>query len=180
MSETDFDEAADPGFEPPKVDRILVDDPDPRIEDDPDVEDAPEEEREDPITELTDEERAQFRYLVNIGRRTKTIHVFDHAIVVQSLNCDDELRIGQFTKAHRDSTGFARAYQCATVAAAIRSVDGQSWEQSLAADPDPDEMFERKLKKVLPWHPLTVGKVYDELMAMEAEFADLAEKLGKR
>lgn len=129
--------------------------------------------------ELTAEERRQFRTLLTIGKRTKTVPVFDHSVVIQSLSCDDELRIGLYVKDHRDSTGYSRAYQCATVAASIKSVDGEQWGVGLTTEPDPDSEFERKYKKVVKLHPMVVQMIYNEINKLDLEFAELAAKVGK-
>lgn len=132
-----------------------------------------------PVTTLTDEERAQFRTLMGVGKRTKKFSLFDHTVVIRSLMCDDELRIGLMTERHKSSTGFSRAYQCATVAAAIVSIGNDNWNNSLAAEPDPDELFTRKYRKVLDLHPMVVQYIYDKVQELESEFAELLTKLGK-
>lgn len=134
---------------------------------------------EEETVELTPEERQQFRTLLSIGRRTKKISIFDHSVVIRSLNCDDELRIGLYVRDHRDSTGFSRAYQCATVAASIKSVDDEVWDFGLTSEPDPDAVFERKHKKVVDLHPMVVQMIYNEITKLDLEFAELAAKVGK-
>jgi hypothetical protein len=131
------------------------------------------------VTTLTEEERLQFRTFMNIGKRTKKFPLFDHTIVISSLMCDDELRIGLAVEKHKNSTGFSRAYQCASVAAAIVSVDNDNWNNSIMADPDPDELFMRKFQKALTLHPMVIQYIYTEMTKMEAEFAELLNKLGK-
>jgi len=179
MTETPVDETVDEGIAPPSQ-KPLSDLPDRiRVDDDPDPDGADEQKPEDTVTELTEEEREQFKTLLTVGRRTKKITVLDHAITIASLNCDDEIRVGAKTKEHRDSQAYGRAYQCAVVAASIRSVDGQSWENTLEANPDPDVVFENKHEKVRQFYPLVVQYVYSEVIKLDSEFAALAEKLGK-
>lgn len=182
------DETLDPDLAPPRQrtkaaegvesspeeeepDRVRVDEPE--DEDEPDEPAGPEE------TELTDEERESFRNLLTVGRRTKTVELFDHKVVIASLNVDDEVMIGQATKAYKDSLTHSRAWQSATVAAAIRSVDGEAWGQSLFADADPAVLFEEKWAKVRRMYPLIVQVLYNEVTGLETEFAELARKLGK-
>lgn len=178
------DETLDPDIAPPKrrkaaegvesspdePDRIMVDEePEPE-----------EDEAEDPgHTDLSDEERENFRNLMTVGRRTKTVTLFDHKVVLASLNVDDEVMIGQATKEYVGSQTFPRAWQSATVAAAIRSMDGEAWGQSLYADAEPEVLFEEKWAKVRRMYPLVVQYLYNEVTQMEAEFAELARKLGK-
>lgn len=176
--EVPVDESVDSGFIAPEdlPQRIRVgDDPDP----DGAGVDPEEDEPTTPVTELTPEERSQFRTLLTIGRRTKKVPVFDHSIVIRSLNCDDEIRVGDAVKGHEGSRAFPRAYQCAVVAAAIQSVDGEPWGTSLAAVPDPDEVFRRKQERVLEYHPLVVQMIYNAILEMDSEFGELVAKLGK-
>lgn len=171
--EAPIDEAIDEGLAPPGQTRRRVDD------DVPEQYATEAEPEEVPETVLTDEERAQFRTLLTIGKRTKKITVFDHPIVIRSLTCDDEIRIGLYVKDHRESTAFPRVYQCATVAAAIKSVDGKSWENVLEANPDPEVVFRHKYEQVVALNPLVVQAVYEKVTEMELEFAELMEKVGK-
>lgn len=134
---------------------------------------------EETVTELTAEEREQFRYLLTVGRRTKNVEVVGHPVVISSLTCEDEIRIGAKVKEHRDSQGFARAYQCAMVAASVKSVDGESWDNWLEVNPDPDMVFDKKYRKAQQYHPLVVQYIYREVIALDSEFAELVDKLGK-
>lgn len=131
------------------------------------------------ITVLTNEERESFRSLITVGRRSKTFELFDHQITITTLNTDDEIRVGMACKEHQDSQGFARAYQSAIIAAAIRTVDGKSFENTLIENPSPDALFQDKLARVRQYYPLVIQFMYSEYMKLEAEFAELAAKLGK-
>jgi len=173
--EVPVDESVDPGFIAPEdlPERI-------RVGDDPEPDDEPVETADEvPVTELTAEERAQFRSLMTIGKRTKKIFVFEHAIVIRSLNCDDEILVGLETRETQGTIAWTRAHQTATVAAAIQSVDGQPWATSLALEPDPQQLFADKLKKTRELHPLVVSMIYNELLGLDAEFGELVAKLGK-
>lgn len=181
------DETVDPDIEPPRQRRKAAEGVESSPEEQPDrirVDDDPEEEFEepddpDPYTTLSAEERESFRNLLTVGRRTKTVTLFDHKVVLASLNVDDEVMIGQATKDHVGSQTFPRVWQSATVAAAIRSVDGEAWGQGLYADAEASTLFEEKWAKVRRMYPLVVQYLYNEVTNMEAEFAELARKLGK-
>lgn len=131
------------------------------------------------VTELNSAEREQFKSLLTVGRRIKKILVLDRPVVISSLMTDDIVRIGEKTKAHRDSQSFSQVYQAATVAAAIKSLEGKSWENTLEADPDPDVLFDMKYERVLQLYPLVVQFIYNEVVQMDVEFSELATKLGK-
>lgn len=131
------------------------------------------------VTELTAEERNLFRTLLTIGRRSKTIDIMGHEVVVKSLTNADEMRIGLYTKDYLGSNGFMRAHQCALVASSIESVEGVPFYTPLSDKESADDVFDKKVKKVSDMYPIVISQIYDGLIALEAEFVDLARKLGK-
>ena len=180
--ETPIDEANDLSLTPPDLasldpDRVRVDGTDPEPE-------TPEEEkvtddRGNEITELSDEERAQFRDLLTVGLRTKTTEVLGHTIVISSISSDDEIRIGTKVKEHSDSPAYSRAYQVGTIAASLQQLDGKPFYESIFAGEDPSVAFEARYAKVVTIHPLVAQLIYNEIAALDGEFAELAKKLGK-
>lgn len=189
-AEVPEDETFDPDIDPPKqreeraegVESSPEESSEPdriRVDDDSEEPESEVEPKEDPYTSLSAEEKESFRSLMTVGRRTKTVTLFDHKVALVSLNVDDEVMIGQVSKPHVGSQTFQRVWQSATVAAAIRSVDGEAWGQSMFADAEPEVLFEQKWEKVRRMYPLVVQYLYNEVMNMESEFAELARKLGK-
>lgn len=171
--DTPIDPAVEPGLTPPTPPtgetRRVVGDP---IEDD--VETPP------PVTELTDAERRDFASLLTCGRRSKTITVMGHPVVIQTLTTADEMRIGLFTKAYTDTQlGFQRAYQVGVCAAGIREVQGKPLFSSLREITSDDEIFDKSVEAVQEFYPIVVTQVYQAIMDLEREFAELAIKLGK-
>lgn len=137
-------------------------------------------EQEDPVVELTDEERALFRSLMTVGKRTKTISVLDHSVFIETLNIDDELQVGLACKEYEGTKAFARAYQLAVCAAAIKEVDGLPLYQSLSDNAEPSEVFAKKLDKLKKYYPVVLYKIYRSVLELEQEFAELVDKLGKQ
>jgi hypothetical protein len=151
-------------------DRHLVADPD----------DEPRAAEEPPVTELTDQERVDFASLLTCGRRSKTITVMGHPVVIQTLTTADEMRIGLFTKKYLDSQlGFQRAYQVAVCAAGVRELQGAPLFTSLRETTSDDEVFDKSVEAVKALYPIVVTQVYQAIMDLEREFAELAIKLGK-
>jgi hypothetical protein len=169
------DPAVDPDIvppSPPSAERRVVGE---LIESDESEPDAP-----PPVTELTDQERRDFASLITCGRRSKTITVMGHPVVIQTLNTADEMRIGLFTKPYLDSQlGFQRAYQVAVCAAGIREVQGKPLFSSLRETTSEDEIFDRSVTAVQEFYPIVITQVYQAIMDLEREFAELAIKLGK-
>ena len=137
-------------------------------------------EQSEPVLELTDEERHMFRTLMTVGKRSKVISVMDHSVLIETLNIDDELRVGLSCKDYDGTKAFARAYQLAVCAAAIREVDGVPLYQPLSENADSSEVFAKKLEKLKSYYPAVIYKMYRGVLDLEQEFAELVEKLGKQ
>lgn len=150
-----------------------------RVEPEP-VAEHPVVEEQVQVTELSDEERRNFSALMTCGRRSKTITVMGHPVVIQTLSTADEMRIGLFTKTYNDTTlGFQRAYQVAVCAAGIREVQGHPLFTSLREITSEDEIFDKSVEAVKKYYPVVVTQIYQAIMDLEREFAELAIKLGK-
>jgi hypothetical protein len=134
----------------------------------------------DPVVELTEEERSLFRTLMTVGKRSKVISVMEHSVLIETLNVDDELRVGLACKDYEGSKAFARAYQLAICAASIREVDGIALYQSLSENTDPTELFDKKIEKLKQYYPVVLYKIYRGILDLEQEFAELVGKLGKQ
>lgn len=140
----------------------------------------PEADEPPPVTELTDQERRDFASLMTCGRRSKKITIMGHPVVIQTLTTADEMRIGLFTKAYAETQlGFQRAYQVAVCAAGIREVQGKPLFSSLRETTSEDEIFDKKVEAVSEFYPIVVTQIYQAIMDLEREFAELAIKLGK-
>lgn len=184
-----MDESELDGLAPPQQ-NVRIPQPDPESADasgwiDPDEIDAATEAAEQPqvvteeITELTADERESLQQLVTVGKMTKKFVLFEHEILIATLNSDEEIRA--FREASRDenTAAYPRAYQTAIVAAAVKSVDGISWENTLTENPAPEVVYDQKLVKTRALYPLVVQYIYNELLKLNTEFGELARKLGK-
>jgi hypothetical protein len=178
VDEAPVDPAVDPDLmppSPPSGDQRVVVASDPRMEENEGS--APEAVQ---VTELTSEERRDFSALMTCGRRSKTITVMGHPVVIQTLTTADEMRIGLFTKTYSDTQlGFQRAYQVAVCAAGIREVQGKPLFTSLREVTSEDEIFDKSVEEVRKFYPVVVTQIYQGIMDLEREFAELAIKLGK-
>lgn len=132
------------------------------------------------VTELTPEERRDFASLLTCGRRSKKITVMGHPVVIQTLTTADEMRIGLFTKTYTETqVGFQRAYQVGVCAAGIREVQGAPLFTSLREVTSEDEIFDKSVEEVQKFYPIVISQIYQGIMDLEREFAELAIKLGK-
>lgn len=140
------------------------------------VHDVPQEEKGE---DLSPEEELMFSSLLTCGRRSKTVKILDHTVVVQTLTCDDDLRIGLFAKPFAESVGEQRAYQVAVAAAGLRSIDGKPFVPTLFAEADMDALFDEKCQKVAKMYPHVVQRIYRAVLDAEKEFVSLVDRLGK-
>jgi hypothetical protein len=102
-----------------------------------------------------------------------------HPVVIQTLNTADEMRVGLMTKQYLESQlGFQRAYQVGVCAAGIRELQGAPLFTSLTEVTD-DEAFDKNVEAVKKLYPIVLSQIYQAIMDLEREFAELAIKLGK-
>lgn len=135
--------------------------------------------QENPGEELSPEEEVMFSSLLTCGRRSKTVKILDHTVVVETVNGDDDLRIGIYAKPYVGTLGEQRAYQIAVAAAGLRSIDGRPVVQTLYADADLTALFEEKVAIVAKMYPPVIQRMYRAVLDAEKEFAELVERLGK-
>jgi hypothetical protein len=177
VAEPDFGEPpdlSDPDIIPPETVEEISFIESERVEEVIEEIEAPKEE----VTELTDEERVLFQSLMTVGKRYKPIEIMGHTVVVQSLRVSDDLRIALWCKKYEESRGFQRAYQLAVCAAGIRTINGKALYESLAPSAE-DEIFEAKIEKLRNYYPIVINQIYNSIVGLDAEFAELAIKLGK-
>lgn len=164
------DPAIDPDLAPPETSRRIVGELIEEEVEEPEVE----------VTELTPDERREFLSLLTCGRRIKTITVMGHPVKIQTLTTGDEMRIGLFTKKYLESQlGFQRAYHAAVCAAGILELQGKPLWRELSPVTSEDEIFEKSVDAVIKMYPIVVTQIFQAIMDLEREFAELAIKLGK-
>lgn len=131
------------------------------------------------VWEPDDEEQDAFATLLNCGKRAKTISIMGHSVGIESLNVDDDLRVGVFTKDYLGTEAYARAVQLATCAAGIKTIDGQPIYAPWSSDESPESVFEAKLNVLRKAHASVIMEAYPHILNLDKEFAELAMKLGK-
>lgn len=130
-------------------------------------------------TQLTNDERRDFARLLTMGRRVKKVVIMDHPVTVQTLKTSDEMLIGLYTKPYLESQGFSRAYQVGMCAAGVIDIDGVSLYEPISEAEDKSSIFNKRAEKIQEYYPIVVTQVYQAIVDLEREFADLAIKLGK-
>ena len=64
-------------------------------------------------------------------------------------------------------------------AAGVREVQGQPLFSALRETTSDDEVFDKKAEEVKKFYPIVISQIYQGIMDLEREFAELAIKLGK-
>jgi hypothetical protein len=132
------------------------------------------------VTELDPQERLDLSMLMTIGRRVKKIDVFNHPVVIESLTVGDDQQIGLYCKEYQGAPpADSRSYQIAVCACGIRSVDGVPLYQPLSTEESPGAIFRIKADKLQKWYPATITEIYQAILQLDKEFAELADKVGK-
>lgn len=127
----------------------------------------------------TPQELAQFSSLLTVGKREKAIEVLGHRVTIASLNTDDDLHIGMFTKDYLDSTAYPTAVKLATCAAGIRAINNRPIYNTLSSDESAYSVFLAKVEKLREYHLAPLTEIHREILQLDQEFGELAVKLGK-
>jgi hypothetical protein len=137
-------------------------------------------EEDDPdITVLTEEERRDFANLMTCGRKVKLIEVMGHSVVIETLNCDDDLKVGTFTKDYIGTDAYERAWQVGVVAAGVRYVDGRPPVPPALSPDEEKAQYLLKCQHFVKHYPVTLTQIYQAITALSPEFYEWAKKLGK-
>lgn len=141
--------------------------------------DAPDDVNEGIVWSPEPVEREAFATLLTCGKTSKVVDVMGHAVGVESLNVDDDLLIGLFTKDYLGTEAYARAIQLATCAAGVRTVDGAPLYQPLAPTEPKETAFRARLQILRQYHSSVIMGIYPNILNLDVEFGALLEKLGK-
>lgn len=129
---------------------------------------------------LEKEERDYFKNALVIGREEKTDYVFGHKIKVQTTSVAEELQASLLSDKYQQSSGYARAFRTAMVAAYIREIDDKPLYTPISSE-DADHIVQRKFDILQTYFPLFVDQVYEQMVkGVESDLAaKVKEKLGK-
>jgi hypothetical protein len=129
--------------------------------------------------EPTEAERDQFATLLNCGKRSTVVSVMGHKVGIESLNVDDDLRVGVFTQKYLGTEAYGRAVALATCAAGVRTIDGRPLYNPLSVDESPESIFEGRLERLRHYHASAIMEIHPHILQLDIDFANLAVKLGK-
>ena len=129
---------------------------------------------------LNQEERDYFSNALRIGFWEKTGYVFGHKVIARTLTVDEELQVSEIVSPHQGTTGFARLWTTAQVAAAVQEIDGEPLFIPITPE-DREKLVARKFEKLKSYFPAFIDQVFvDIVKELESEVAQkLRDKLGK-
>ncbi|WP_267716790.1 hypothetical protein [Streptomyces sp. CoH17] len=127
---------------------------------------------------LTPDEEVSLTEAIMIGRRERTVYLYDHKFRLKTLTVDEELQIALVAKKWLGTDGYPRAYKTVIVAASLVELDGEPFFVPISRE-DEDEIVRKKFEKLKRYYPVLVDPLYAEFSKLEQELAPLLEKLGK-
>jgi hypothetical protein len=150
-----FDEAPPLDLEPPTG----VDDAEEEASGTPPVEE------EEPLPEFDPKYRKEFEGLMFLGALQETFFWMGHSFTIRTLKADEIVEIGLMVQPYGTTLGSVKAYQAASIAAALIDVDGRGLP--LAIDKtEPD--LRAKFRYILDnWYPPVIDAIYDRMLRLE-------------
>jgi len=118
--------------------------------------------------------------LLFLGALKKSFTWLGHTFVIRTITIGEIADIGVIAAKYRDTDFNAKAYQAATVAACLVSVDGKPLPVMPITNAPEDSNLQAKFDYVLRrWFAPVTDVVFTEFLELEARARDLLEELGK-
>jgi hypothetical protein len=121
--------------------------------------------------------RDEFEGLLYIGSLRKRFQWMGHLFVIRTLTVNETLEVGLINKPYVGTLAEMKAYQAATVAASVVTVDGKALPVPVSLDlTDLEARFEYVINH---WQPITIDMLYGQIMELEAKVTEVLAALGK-
>ena len=104
--------------------------------------------------------------LLWLGYLAEDVPLFGHVFAIKTLTRGEKLAVASLTKEWEDTLGLSDAYQAATVAASLLSVDGQP---VMELDPAADRSaaIARTFARVKGWYDPVLGALFERVNDLE-------------
>lgn len=147
-----------------------------------DAETSPETPAPEPAEPSFDERyREDLHGLLFLGALLKKFSWLGHDFVIRTLQTGEYAEVALVAARYRDTDFAARAYQAATVAACLVSVDGQDLPvMPLTNEPNDTNINARFEYVIKRWFPPVMDRVYTEFYELEVRQRQVLEEMGKR
>jgi hypothetical protein len=100
-----------------------------------------------------------------------------HEFRIRTLTTDELIEVGLLIQPYSGTAGATKAYQSASIAAALIDVDGEPVAPPIGKDTDDLTAKFRYVSK--NWYPVTIDVVYQQILELEATVAKVLEAMGE-
>ena len=131
----------------------------------------------DRVVEFDPRYRETFEGLLYLGMLKKRFKWMGHEFVIRTLLTNEIVEVGVIQKPYVGTLGEMKAYQAASVAAAVLSVDGQPLPIPIS---DEDSSLEARFTYVMNhWSPIIIDMLYGQCLELEQEVHKVLAAMGK-
>lgn len=121
-----------------------------------------------------------FTGLLYLGALTKEFSYLGHSFVVRTIGPREQLAVALITKDYVGTLGEQMAYMMAVAAMACVSVDGQELPSPIGEDLQLADWARHRFNYVANnWWQLTIAKVFEQYLEVEATAVSVVEAMGK-
>lgn len=115
--------------------------------------------------------------LMFLGALKKTFTWMGHEFIIRTLTTDELIEVGLLIQPYSGTAGANKAYQTASIAAAILEVDGEPVAPPVSKDKS--ELVNKFMYIKKNWYPVTVDVVYQQMLELEATVAAVLQQMGE-
>ena len=133
------------------------------------------------VNDFPEEARESVNGLMWLGFLEDSVLIFGHEFVIRTLRVGEDLQVGLLTKEYSDSMGLEQAVATATVALALKSVDGDSNFCPPASKNYADHARQRFKYVQENWYMPVIIRVFDaylDLLGKQQEALERVEDLS--
>lgn len=149
--------------------------------DPPSIEDEPQKKEDPGASELAFDPRMKepFEGLMFVGSLSKRFTWAGHRFEIRTLMTEEILEVGMVHRPYVGTLAEMKAYQAATVAACLVSVDDKPLPTPITNDPDDTLLGVRFSYVIRKWSPLVMDVVYSQYLALEQKVNEVLVAMGK-
>lgn len=136
-----------------------------------------EEEKPSSVADFPEEARESVNGLMWLGFLEDSVLVFGHEFVIRTLRVGEDLQVGLLTKEYADSMGIEQAIATATVALALKSIDGDPDFCPIASKNHSDYARQRFKYVQENWYMPVIVRVFDAYLELLAKQQDALERV---
>jgi hypothetical protein len=137
-------------------------------------------EEDDTPAHFDDRHKDDLHGLLYLGALKKKFTWLGHTFVIRTIPVGDIAEIAVVASRYRDTDFAAKAYQAATVAACLITVDGRELPTIPITNNVDDTLIQAKFDYVMNrWFSPTIDRVFTEYWELEVKQKEILEAMGK-